>query len=539
MTLDVAIAPPAPGGLELRIARRIGRLDAFEAFLLLAFSLVSCWVLAIDIYQVIANGRVWTGTDGLFITDQMQYLAWIESAAHHGLVSNMFVLRGTPADYFQPCVLISGMLVALGISPPLALLLWKPVAVLVTFFGIRVFVYRSLTGTRARRAAIALGLFYGSFTVTYGQFGVIGDLFPGFLSWGYPFGLIALGAVLYGLVLHDRARAEGRISYWPAALGALASSLHPWNGETLIVIVVAAELLCLPRDGFSWRRAQLATVTGLGAALPLLYYLILGKADPSWTMAREASKHTFQFWSIALVLVPIAPFAALAYRRRPAGFWDVCVRVFPFVCVFIYFFSASGASATPLHAFQGITVPLGVLAVQGLATTRWEEFRHRRLVGGVCLALATIPASAWCLKIAPTYMDPQPDNANFITRGERAALDYLHDSDTPGGVLSRGYLGLAVPGRTGRRTFVGDCLWSEPNCSRRSQVTNQLFFGQLATWYAREFVRESGATFVLADCRTSPKLARQLAPLTVAVRRFGCATIYQLNAPTPPTGPLA
>jgi hypothetical protein len=273
--------------------------------------------------------------------------------------------------------------------------------------------------------------------------------------------------------------------------------------------------------------------------MPLLYYLVLGKADPSWTMAREASKHDFPFWSIVLVLAPILPFAALAFRRRPAGFWDVVVRVFPFVCVAIYFFSATGASATPLHAFQGITVPLGVLAVQGLATTRWEEFRHRRIVGAVCLALVTIPASAWALKIAPIYMDPQPDNANFITRGERAAIDYLRDIDAPGGVLSRGYLGLVVPGKTNRRTFVGDCLWSEPNCSRRSQVTNQLFFGQLDTWYARQFVRESGARFVLADCNTSPKLAGQLAPLTVAVHRFGCATVYTLSTPAAPTGALA
>jgi hypothetical protein len=345
--------------------------------------------------------------------------------------------------------------------------------------------------------------------------------------------------VLYGLVLHDLARTAGTITFWPAALGALASLLHPWNGETMIAIVVVAELLCLRADGWSWHRFRLATITGLGAALPLLYYLILGKTDPSWGMAREASKHSFPFWSIVLELAPIVPFAALAFRRRPTGFWDVSVRVFPFICVAIYFFSASGESATPLHAFQGITVPLGVLAVQGLATTHWEQFRHRRIVGMICLALATIPASAWAMKIAPGYMDPQRNNANFITRGERAALDYLRDDDTPGGVLSRGYLGLVVPGKTGRRTFVGDCLWSEPNCSRRSQLTNQLFFGQLDTRYARAFVRRTGARFVLADCSTAEKLVDQLGPLIVASRRFGCATVYQLAPPTAPTGDLA
>ena len=47
---------------------------------------------------------MWTGTDGFFIVDQMQYLAWIQSASHHLLVANLFVLRGTPSDYFQPAV---------------------------------------------------------------------------------------------------------------------------------------------------------------------------------------------------------------------------------------------------------------------------------------------------------------------------------------------------------------------------------------------------------------------------------------------------
>ena len=121
-------------------------------------------MLAVDLYQVIANGRVWTGTDGFFITDQMQYLAWIGSASHHGLVSNMFVLRRTPADYFQPASRSPAVLVALGMSPPG----WRCSCgsrsrCSATFFGCPCYVHRSLRD-RARRVAIALGLFYGSFT---------------------------------------------------------------------------------------------------------------------------------------------------------------------------------------------------------------------------------------------------------------------------------------------------------------------------------------------------------------------------------------
>jgi hypothetical protein len=495
------------------------------------FAAVSCWVLALDLFQVIANGRVWTGTDGFFITDQMQYLAWIQSAAHHGLVSNMFVLHSTPADYFQPAVAISGGLVDVGLSPTLSLLLWKPVAVLVTFFGIRAYAHHSLHGTRARRVAIALGLFYGSFTVIAGGVSVIGDMFPGFLSWGYPFGLIALGGALYALVLYDRARQAGRLTVIPALLGALASSLHPWQGETLILIVILTELLRLRGDGLRRHNVQLAAITVIGTALPLLYYLILGKADPSWGLARDASKHNFALWSILLVLAPIAPFALLGYRGRSTGFWQSSVRVFPLVTLIVYGFSASGASATPLHAFQGITVPLGVLAVQGLATTPWHTFRHRRVVGALALALATIPASVWELRIASEYMGPSVGNSNFIKPSERDALIYLKDAKQAGGVLTRGYLGVTVPARTDRQTYLGDCLWSQPNCSLRSELTNHLFFGQMTPVQAQRFVAQTRARFVLADCTTKPRVAGELAPLVASVRHFGCATVYELTAP--------
>jgi hypothetical protein len=518
---------------------RTWRIDPFEAFLLVAFAAVSCWVLGLDLYQVIANGRVWTGTDGFFITDQMQYLAWIQSAAHHGLISDMFVLRGTPADYFQPAVVISGGLVDIGMSPWLSLLLWKPVAVLVTFFGIRAYVYHSIHGTRARRTAIALGLFYGSFTVIYGGVSVIGDMFPGFLVWGYPFGLIALGMALYALVLYDRARKQGRISYMPALLGLVASSLHPWQGETLILIVVLAELLRLKSDGLQRRTVEMVVITALGTALPLLYYLILGKADPAWGFARDASKHNFPLWSILLVLAPVAPLALLGYRGRSTGFWQTSVRVFPLVTLIVYGFSASGASATPLHAFQGITVPVGVLAVQGLATTPWHRFRYRRIVGAVALALATIPATVWEMRLAPEYMGPATGNSNFIQPGERDALTYLSHDSAPGGVLSRGYLGLTVPARTDRQTYLGDCLWSQPNCSLRSEQTNHLFLGQMTASQARAFVTQTHARFLLADCKTSALVAGQIKPLVARTTQFGCATVYELKPAASGTAALA
>ena len=66
------------------------------------------WVVALDVWRVVFDGGVWTGTDGVYIVDQMQYLAWIKDASKHVLASNLFVLRDTPADYFNPAVIVSG-----------------------------------------------------------------------------------------------------------------------------------------------------------------------------------------------------------------------------------------------------------------------------------------------------------------------------------------------------------------------------------------------------------------------------------------------
>src|ERR1700681_2257357 len=89
----VRASPPA--------ARRPPRrraIDKFDLGVLGVFACLSLWILALDLWQVVAYGRVWTGTDGIYLVDQMQYLAWIKDAASHVLASNLFVLQPTPVD---------------------------------------------------------------------------------------------------------------------------------------------------------------------------------------------------------------------------------------------------------------------------------------------------------------------------------------------------------------------------------------------------------------------------------------------------------
>lgn len=537
MRVELAIEAPAPAPAPRLVERATRRIDRFDLTLLGAFAVISLWVLALDAWQIVAHGRVWTGTDGVYIVDQMQYLAWITDASKHLLSSNLFVLRPTPADYFQPAVAISGLLSALGLVPWLSLLVWKPVAVGGTFFAVRTYVRRSLPGLWTRRAALVLALFFAGFTVAYGDFTVLGDLFPGFLSWGYTFALLAVAAVVTAILIYDRARVEQRIRWMPAFLGLTASLLHPWHGELLILIVIGAELAMWRRYGGRGFMMPLITLAGTG--LPLLYYAVLGKTDLSWELARNASKHSFSIWPILLYLLPLILPALLAYRRPMRGFLDAATRAWPIASLVVFFVSGSAAGATPLHAFEGITIPLAILAVQGIRETSFALVRRRPRLAWVVVALAVVPGSVWQLNTARQLAAPTQNNANFIVSDERQALQYLAKVPEPGGVLTRSYLGSVIPSRTGRRTLIGDCLWSEPACLGRTHAAQSLFDGTMTPAVARRFVRRSGARFLLADCQAKANLPKLLGSLVIGVKRFGCARVVELDAPGPPTGPLA
>jgi hypothetical protein len=516
----------------------------FELLVLLAFAAMSMWTVALDVHRAAVHGLVWTGTDGYYIVDQMQYLAWVQDAAHHFLVSNLFVLRATPNDYFQPAVIISGALVALGVPAWLALLLWKPVAVVVLFFAVRAYIQRSLDGTWQRRAGLVLGLFFGSYTLIYGNWGVIGDLFSPWLSWGYTFGLVALGAMVFAFVAYDRARRSGlgireRAAWAPAVLGALASLLHPWQGELLILVVVFAELALWQWDRHAPRRIALPALTVVGTGIPLLYYAVLARTDMSWRLARVESKHTFSLMSILLGVTPLLLPALLAWRPRRGSFIAVATRMWPLGALAIYVLSRSDVSATPLHAFDGISIPLAVLAIEGVRRVGVHRLRVAPALATLAVAALTIPPTLFFLKQARQAVAPAPGNANFITHDENRALKYLAKYPASGGVLTRFYLGEAVPGATGRQTFVGHCLWSEPRCMPRAQAVQNFFDGVMSTSAARTFVRQTGARFVLADCKTRTDVRKLIAPITQSVHPFGCATVYVLGAPQPPTGPLA
>jgi hypothetical protein len=525
MGIDVASAPMTrQPPVRRRDASASGRpIGAFELAVLAAFACVSVWVLALDVFQVVAHNRVWTGTDGLFLADQMQYLAWIQDASKHVLASNMFVLRSTPHDYFQPIVIVSAAITRLGVAPWLALLLWKPVAVLACFAAVLAYTRRTLSDRFDRRAALVLALFFGSW-------GVLGDEWLPFSSWGYPFALLAVAALAAGLLVYDRARSERRLIWIAPALGMFASLAHPWQGELLILTVIGAEAVMWKGRERLRKRLVLPSITVVATLLPLVYYELLDRLDSNWEGAQIASKHHYSLSGILLPLLPLLIAAALAYRRRPDSFISAATRVWPIAALAIFGLSQTGLAGTPLHAFNGITVPLAVLAIEGVQGLGFRRIPAWRLAGVALVAAATIPASVTMIAGANGWVRPWTYRATFIPHGERRAFRYLAHDKRPGGVLARAtYVGLVVPAQTGRRTYAGTCLWSRPHCQLRIINTENLFRGNVSPTQARAFVRSTGARFLLEDCNSHGDLNKLLGNMVVSERRFGCASVYEVR----------
>ncbi len=519
-----------------------------ELLVLALFCLVSLWVLALDLRQVAVHGLHWTGTDGIFVTDQATYLGWIVDASHHWLAGNPFDLRSTPADFFQPLVFISGRLVAVGVAPWVALLVWKPFAVLGMAAAALGLVRATITGTARRVAALALALlFVGPGALVAGR---VLHVNPGmdlrwhqvtfdssltFWSWGYSFGLIAAAAATFAILQWARGR-----SMWSVALlAALASSLHPWQGAELILTLGAAELLGGRRR---WRQTLTIIVA---AALPLLYFMILNRSDAAWGLAQRLTHSPFPVWMALVTLAPLAVPAALAYRRPAADDLQRALRVWPLATAAVFLVSETRLSAAPTHALLGVTIPLGVLAVQGVApllragaADEGSSPPRRQWIPPAGLAVAT---ALVLLAVAPALIDQlvtarQVVRAGsggasgplFIAAGERRALDFLAGDPRPGGVLTDFRLGTVVPAIAQRRTWVGNFYYT-PHEGRRSAQATALLTGQLPPAGAQALVRASGARFVLAGCGSTASLAERLGPLVIAIHHFGCATVLDVR----------
>lgn len=513
-----------------RIARRLG-LDPFELGCLVVLVGTSFAVLL----PLLSKGRPLSGADGLYPADQLQYFAWIREASQHGLIGNRMDLAPGGRPFLHPGFLLSGVVHRVtGLSIPLSyLLLWKPVAIGLTFFGALAYVRRLVPSGGQRRAALALVLFAvmpASALVAWTDWGgnprqytfdfISGEMWTGQFLWGYLFTAIAVFLMPLVLLAVER----GRLGL--AALGAfMVMYLQPWQGATLALIVVVVELV-------QWRRtrerpAWRVAIVPAAAALPAIYYFVLSKADESWKLASKANaaggqpEWSWPWWAIVLTLLPLAVPAALAYRLPAPSWQDVAVRVWPFAAFVVYL---QPGGTFPYHSFQGLAIPLGVLAVLGVASLRW---RPSPALVVAAVAFLTLPGFAHKLETAANNIHVGAD-PYFIFPDEHRGLAFVESDPRPGGVLAPLYSGFYIPYTTGREVYVGQFSWA-PDARTRRKRADDLFEGRLRGEPARAFVRSTRARFLFADCRRLADLSGELRGMLEEVRRFGCTTVYVLR----------
>ncbi len=539
MSSSVASATPTRRG------RFLG-LEPWELGVLTALAVVGSLPLLALIWDAVANNKVWIGTDGgPVIQDQMQYVAWIRDASQHVLISNHFQAEASKASYLHPGALLSGGLVALGLPPAAGYLLWKPVAILALFAAVTAYIRSVLPSGTGRVAALVLALFFLPPTtqIVTDEIGLTvaaGEVWPVDMLWGYFFSALAIAATVGALVLYERDRRAGRLTLWPPLLGFLSTWLQPWEGPLLLGLVVGAELVLwfLRRRGVSGvepaleRRALVRLVAPVVAAvaIPLAYYVVLGRVDSAWSSDPKLDFLDPPWWAIGVTIAPLAIPALLAYRQLPTTFHAAALRVWPVAALGIYWLLTNvykGHYAP--HALRGLSIPLAALAVTGVASLRLQVARGAAVAAVVCaVGVLTVPATLDRLSEARDRIN---DNSGpyFLTTGERDAFDYLDRLPTPGAVLAPVSMGQLVPARTGRHTSVGNLFWT-PDFLRRRLYTDLLFEGRISAAGARSIARSSHARFLLAGCRGTADLTKLLGGLLADVKHFGCATVYELKA---------
>jgi hypothetical protein len=231
---------------------------------------------------------------------------------------------------------------------------------------------------------------------------------------------------------------------------------------------------------------------------------------------------------MVLTVGPLAAPAILAYRKKVlaspnAPSWqDVAVRVWPLAALVVYL---APVGTFPYHAFQGLALPLGILAVQGVVSV----WRHPKpLIVAAALAVMTVPGFVHKVQVSANSIHVAGDPF-FVFPDEVRALKALEADRRAGGVLSSSYASYMVPYRTGREAFTGPFSWT-PNWKQRVKLEDGMFAGTLRGAAARRFVASTNARWIFEDCRPGlANLEPELRPLLARVQRFGCAAVYELR----------
>jgi hypothetical protein len=533
MSRSPELEPASPSTALGRARARLSAPDRALLGLLLVSGALPLVLLAVT---GLIGGKTLTGATGIYPADQLQYMAWAREEAGHLLAASNFDLVPSGHVLIDPMFLVSGLGFRVGLPIQVAFLAWFPIAAAVLFGGFRAYVRRTVTEGFDRTFALALALFACTpvlpllawTSAVHGQskFRLIAiaiDSNPSGQLWGYFPIAIVLGLLALILLAVERAlsgQAPRKHLVLASMGGALVAWLHPWQGATLIVILLALVALGRP-----WRPKLVLALPVLATSLPIVYYAILPHVDSAWALAKVQNGLGAETMTQVLMLLAPLGLLALGGAFRPIRtVQDRILLIWPAAALFVYWLSPPYAT----HAVETISLPLAVLAARG-----WRSLPARKLVLGCALVVLTLPGIAYLGDILAQQVGDH-QGAYLLPRDDARALSYLAATPARGGVLAPTPPSISVPALAGRKTWIGHPSWT-PGMIFRDGQARVLFEGRLTAVVARRRVRRIGAPLVFAPCGTSPRLAGQLRPITLSVHRIGCAAVYRVRTgPVPP-----
>ena len=517
------------------------RLAAGELVVLAVFWALGLLTLGLIAWSAAIDGRIWSGAIGPSV-DSMQYLSWIRESAFHGLIGNRFQLGPVDRVFLHPAMLVSGGLHRLGVSVPIAYALWVPVGLFALSAGAVAYIRRLVEGNFARAVALSLALLSTAPALLNvarsispegrGARFIVFDAWPLNWLWGYPLTAISVGLLCLVLLGHERARVSGRAPLWLAFAGLLCAWFQPWQGAILVAVLVACELLRIAEGDRAARSLARLGPTILLAAGPLVYYATLGQTDPSWHehgIQDNLYESVIPWWSIPLVLGPLALPALATLKRSPANFQIRAAQLWVLFAVLLFaFIQITQVGTFASHSVQGVMIPLAALAVTGVQRITAHTSRQWLVIPALVVAVLLVVPGVISSTSHQVKKVRAANSGYFITAGERNALQMLAADPRAGGVLATVRLGSQVPWRTGRNSWLGHESWT-PKFIHRSVVA-AMIFGDAGPRFQLDATQATGAKFVVSDCtQAGAAIVRLLAHADNAQQQFGCATVTTLR----------
>ena len=201
----------------------------------------------------------------------------------------------------------------------------------------------------------------------------------------------------------------------------------------LVLIIAGAEVVLSTQPSWSPgapRRRSLSRpgLVLVAISLPLAYYAMLDRADPAWRLAGESLVGAVPAWQVLVMLAPLLTPALLAYGLRPLSFTAAALRVWPPAAFAVYLAGDHGLGNEPMHAFLGISIPLAILAAQGVGSLRWRSTTPRRALAMLAVSALTVPQAVSELTDKWRFVRP---STSPITVSDWQAISYLGRDPRP------------------------------------------------------------------------------------------------------------